>query len=148
MKTIKLLTLGLFISGAMLVSSCKKEGCTNPSAENYDPKAKVSDLSCTYTAEVVFWFNEATSQALNAGGVTKLNFLLNGESIGTSGTDMFWEEAPKCGAGGTIKFARTLEKASFEPFYYTVLDSEETELFSGITQLDIDSCRVIQLSGF
>lgn len=148
MKTIKLLSFGLFISGAMLFSSCKKEGCTNPAAENYDSKAKTSDLSCTYSVDVVFWFNEATSQALVAGGVDKLKFYLNGESIGTSGTDKFWEEAPKCGSGGSIKFSRTLEKASFEPFYYTVLDTEDEELWKGITQLDIDSCRIIQLSDF
>jgi hypothetical protein len=36
------------ISGALLISntSCKREGCTNPNATNYDSKAKTDDGSC------------------------------------------------------------------------------------------------------
>ena len=41
----RLLFLGL--SGLMLMA-CKKEGCTNPSADNYNSKAKKDDGSCVY----------------------------------------------------------------------------------------------------
>ena len=41
LKTILLLTV---IS--LLVTSCRKSGCTNPDAVNYDPNAKVDDGSC------------------------------------------------------------------------------------------------------
>ncbi len=34
----------------MLVSSCRKSGCTNPDAVNYDPGAKVDDGSCICTS--------------------------------------------------------------------------------------------------
>ncbi|WP_107039293.1 hypothetical protein [Brumimicrobium mesophilum] len=151
MKTIKLLSLGLLLSGGILFSSCKKEGCTNPVAENYDAKAKTSDKSCTYSVDVVFWFDEVTSQALMGSGIDKLKFYLNEENIGTSNTDIFWEEAPKCDEGGSIRFTKTLEKASFEPFYYYVTDADDEDqetIWSGITQLDTDSCRVIRLTDF
>jgi hypothetical protein len=148
MKTIKLLSIGLFISGAMLFSGCKKEGCTNPDADNFDGEAKTSDFSCVYTTEVVFWFKENISIGLQAAEIGKLDFLLNEEQIGQSGTDMFWEEAPECGTIGTIKFTRELTESRSEPFYYTVKDEEGFELWKGLTVLDIDSCRVIQLEDF
>ncbi len=42
------LLLGLFITTAM---GCKKEGCTNEKAQNYNPKAKEDDGSCTYESD-------------------------------------------------------------------------------------------------
>lgn len=33
-----------------MVSSCKKEGCTDPDAENYDANAKKNDGSCIFSA--------------------------------------------------------------------------------------------------
>lgn len=33
--------------------SCKKEGCTDPQAENYQKKAKTDDGSCTYADDVI-----------------------------------------------------------------------------------------------
>ena len=36
---------------ALTFSSCKKEGCTDPTAENYNEKAKKDDGSCLYTEE-------------------------------------------------------------------------------------------------
>ncbi len=145
MKTIKLLSFGLFITGAMLFSSCKKEGCTNPVATNYDVKAKTSDRSCVYNVDVIFWFEEDVSQALQFIEIKKLTFQLNGDPIGTAGTDVFWEEAPKCKTPGAIKFTKELTKSNSEPFYYTVLDEEGEQLWKGITVLDTDSCKVIQL---
>ena len=34
--------------GVFTLGSCKKDGCTDPTATNYDPKAKNEDGSCTY----------------------------------------------------------------------------------------------------
>ena len=151
MKIIKLLSLSLIFSGTMLFSSCEKEGCTNPAAENYDMDAETSDGSCTYSVDVVFWFNEETSLALQGAGVDNLKFFLNEESVGTAQTATFWEAAPACDKGGIIKFSVTLEKASYEPFYYSVTDSADEEnepIWSGIVQLDTDECKVLELSDF
>lgn len=44
-------SLYLLLSGCLLIgvgTSCKKEGCTDPSAENYNADAKKDDGSCTY----------------------------------------------------------------------------------------------------
>lgn len=36
------------IVGSFILASCKKEGCTDPTAENYDSNAKKDNGSCTY----------------------------------------------------------------------------------------------------
>ncbi|MEZ4937786.1 MAG: hypothetical protein R2799_09365 [Crocinitomicaceae bacterium] len=42
----KLLFFSILVS--LLTISCKKEGCTEPNATNYDPKAEENDGSCVY----------------------------------------------------------------------------------------------------
>lgn len=45
-KLLLYLFLGLFVGATTI--SCKKEGCTDPSAVNYDPEADKDDGSCVY----------------------------------------------------------------------------------------------------
>jgi hypothetical protein len=40
----------LFVVGILSFNACKKEGCTNEDATNYDSKANFDDGSCTYQA--------------------------------------------------------------------------------------------------
>lgn len=45
----KTIAAALLIGGtAIMATSCKKEGCTDPNATNYNTKAKKDDGSCTY----------------------------------------------------------------------------------------------------
>lgn len=46
LKASLMIMLALFIAGGM--TSCKKKGCTDPAANNYDANAKKDDGSCTY----------------------------------------------------------------------------------------------------
>jgi hypothetical protein len=43
----------LILAGSLVLGSCKKEGCTDAAATNYDDKAKDNDGSCVYPAIVV-----------------------------------------------------------------------------------------------
>lgn len=47
MKTLKLTSLFFMI--ALAFGACSKEGCTDSSADNYDPEADESDGSCEYS---------------------------------------------------------------------------------------------------
>ena len=64
-----LLTLGVYT--AISFSSCRKEGCTDPAANNYDEEAKLDDNSCTYdptTGELTVAFQlKNGSTALSMG---------------------------------------------------------------------------------
>jgi hypothetical protein len=77
----KLLYLGIFT--ALLTVSCKKEGCTDETALNYDGKADKNDNSCvyaedeTYTIPTTFVFTDAAgNNTVNHSGQTdRLNQL-------------------------------------------------------------------------
>lgn len=45
----KQLYIFFFILGMMALVGCRKPGCTDPRADNYNPKATESDGSCTYS---------------------------------------------------------------------------------------------------
>lgn len=49
MKKVSLILSVVFVA-AIMMTSCKKEGCTNPDAVNYDANAKKNDGSCTFQA--------------------------------------------------------------------------------------------------
>lgn len=42
----------LFIASILILSSCKKEGCTDQGANNFDEEAKKDDGSCTYNPKI------------------------------------------------------------------------------------------------
>lgn len=46
MKKTVILTSLIIILGVSFLQSCKRKGCTNPRATNYDPKAKEDDGTC------------------------------------------------------------------------------------------------------
>src|SRR5688572_33266861 len=51
-------TIGIIILAGALVAvtpSCNRKGCTDPTANNYEEKAKKDDGSCTYDA---LWYTE------------------------------------------------------------------------------------------
>lgn len=52
-KILPLLLFGL----AAITTNCKKKGCTDSLAENYDAKAKKDDSSCTYLAENTWYLD-------------------------------------------------------------------------------------------
>lgn len=50
MKTLKALSFFIFI---LLLTGCKKEGCTNKTADNYNASAKKDDGSCKYSGDLI-----------------------------------------------------------------------------------------------
>ncbi len=88
-----------FISTAIFLSSCssdsnsRSEGCTDPSAINYQSYADYENGSCDYTADAVFWYDAITANELNAyidpnpinaiyGPIDKLEFFIDDIPVG------------------------------------------------------------------
>ncbi|UTW63631.1 hypothetical protein KFE98_05645 [bacterium SCSIO 12741] len=64
-KSLMIAVLALGMVGGM--TSCKKEGCTDSTATNYDADAKDDDGSCTYASKsYIEKLNEGSTQTLNA----------------------------------------------------------------------------------
>lgn len=46
------------------MSSCRRVGCTDPKADNYDERARREDESCSYTAKIHLWLSYSTADSL------------------------------------------------------------------------------------
>jgi hypothetical protein len=57
---------------ALTTISCRKEGCTDPDARNYNASYKKDDCSCEYTGKVGFYWNFDTYNNLLTDGYTGL----------------------------------------------------------------------------
>lgn len=74
MKTINIFLISALTIG--LATSCKKKGCTDPTAENYSQEAEKDDGSCTYPTEGTITLN--FTHNVNGSNVTASEFdLLN-----------------------------------------------------------------------
>jgi len=58
----KLLTISILVLTMMIVGSCKKDGCTDKTANNFDEKAKNDDGTCTYDmGTITFWISTGSN---------------------------------------------------------------------------------------
>ena len=99
----KLLLLLLVLP--FIISSCRKEGCTNPDATNYDEEASKDDGSCEYEGEVLLW--------TNCDLCCQVQVRIDGEYQGnTSVSYSATPDAPNCRATGCV--SATLPVGSYE----------------------------------
>ena len=70
MKYIYLLSIGIVLGTLILPSCKKKEGCTNPSATNYDPNAEKDDGSCVLSPTLIYGCTDPTAFNYNSNANT------------------------------------------------------------------------------
>ncbi|HET6242903.1 MAG: Ig-like domain repeat protein [Bacteroidetes bacterium] len=124
MKNLKLLSM-IALASVMVFSSCKREGCIDPTSLNYDPKAKKDDGSCLYGAVQLSLSSETagntpgnqvstTVKLTAASGLKSLNILKNGladanypviELNGTTKDHEFTYIVENLAIGSTINFS-------------------------------------------
>lgn len=134
----------LFWSGAFILTSCKKEGCTDSDATNYDPKAKENDNSCSYQAKTSFWFNQSKSNAMiTLGFVTELTVYIDEKDAGKM-DPADWKPGPDCD-GANFTITNNFSGDDSETFNYSVRDQNGAEISSGSYTCSPDDCINIQL---
>lgn len=82
----------LFVAVGLLgFTSCKKEGCTDANAFNYDVTAEKDDESCTYQATGVFYYSQDTYlNKMISPAIPQLEYFIDGASIGVFNSDDGW----------------------------------------------------------
>src|SRR5688572_4667468 len=64
----------LFLAlGSVILTGCKKEGCTDPTALNYNEEAKKDDGTCTYfqlDVPATYAFTDGTNNTVSYSGQT------------------------------------------------------------------------------
>lgn len=141
MKNISLILLTLFL--VFGISSCKKEGCTDVDALNYDSKADKNDNSCKYDGRVSFWFNQDVSGFLVSYNVTTLTIYIDEVAVGSIDVND-WKSGPSCG-GNNLTVHRDLGLSKTKSYSYIARDQNGTTHFNGTFVLAANSCLDIQL---
>lgn len=146
MKKVKMLLFGLVLFSATTFVGCKKEGCTDPDSINYNPDAKEDDASCQYEGKEVFWYNQATADALIADGATALTYYVDGQVVGSSAASVYWTGAPDCGQSGSVTVTKALGNVKNKSYTYSIKDQTGFEYWSGVSNYTANTCTAKQLT--
>lgn len=144
MKNAGKLILGVLFLGALTLTSCKKEGCTDYEATNYNSSSNEDDGTCSYEASTTFWYGESTSLDLINAGAENLEFYVDYELVGTTEADVYWTGQPECGASDAVSFKTTLIDPS-ETHVYSVEDQDGDVYWSGTLDLNANTCLNTEL---
>jgi hypothetical protein len=120
MTRLKFIAVTLVLLVAAFTSGCRPSGCTDSSATNYDPNARIDDGSCiprvygctdpnasnyyssantddgscAYTTQITVWTGMSTFPCNTAG----INVYIDDSYIGT--LNSYYTSTPGCGASG------------------------------------------------
>lgn len=82
--------ISIILVGSLIISSCKKEGCTDATALNFNEEAKKDDGSCTYfqlNVPTTYAFTDGANNTVSYGGQTeRLNQLTEMTTYMKTGT--------------------------------------------------------------
>lgn len=129
---------------ALVLLSCKQEGCTNEAASNYNSEASENDGSCVYESKTSFWFNQTTASFLLSYGVTELTLYIDDVSSGTM-DPADWKAGPDCD-GENFTIVNDLGGLASGEFSYSVRDQAGTQQFYGTYTSTANACQNIQLN--
>lgn len=134
----------LFLSIFTVLISCKREGCTNDQATNYDEKAKVDDNSCSFLGTASFWLNESVSTVLtDSYGVTELNIYVNNAYSGQINPNN-WTTGPDCGGVDLTTSIGWTDTESFS-FSWSANDQGGNPQITGVATCTPNECASVQL---
>ena len=142
----KNLLLRILILSSLLLPACKREGCTDSAAENYDAKAKKNDNTCRYEGSAVIWYGEEYSASLALTGSTSLRFFVDEQLVGSSDANVYFTGAPDCGQNGSITVTRDLGGVKGKTYPYKVENQLGTIIESGIINFVGGDCVKVELS--
>lgn len=121
----------------LLHNSCKKKGCTDQCANNYQEKAKENDGTCTYDNAKVSFYTNGFSH-----GQIIISVIQPGDTFIASNTiDMALGFVPACESAGTVTISRP--KGSYRIFALGTGDSYEWNYFN--YEFDPCGCKVFLL---
>lgn len=139
----------MVLASTLVFASCKKKGCTDAMANNYDSEASKDDESCTYSARGTFWYEQSLYLTMNQAGVTTVELFVGDVSAGTAPVgDYAGPATPDCGAAKTISVVKNIGTSKTKDLTWELRDQSGNALYSGTwssTGLAEGSCDIIKI---
>ena len=138
----------ILLTGMLTIYSCKKAGCTDPNAKNYNSKDNTNDGSCIYQGNIIFWWNQVYTDSAQSFGIPTAYIYINGTLSGTGlVSSTYWNSPPSCSANGSISFTEQLGSLKSQVYNYLVTDFPGTgdTLAIGSITVTGNGCSQIQL---
>ena len=151
-KTITTIGMAMLIClTVFLANGCKKEkikGCTVSSADNFKSDAEEDDGSCSYSGNIVLWYDLATANNLNTDGITSLTYYVDGSVAGSQAANLYYTAIPNCGGSGTITISKTWTGGKTKNYSFSTKDQTATVVASmaGTATFTAKTCTAIQLT--
>jgi hypothetical protein len=125
-------------------TSCKKEGCIDVDATNYNVDAKTDDGTCTFEGTTVFWVTESATDVISAAGGESLYYYVDNKLIGSTGL-VYFNAAPACGASGAVTHTVDLGKSKSLSYTYEVIDNNGIIWWEGVINYQANICQTFEL---
>lgn len=112
------------VGSLSILGSCKKQGCTDSDATNYDAEAETDNGRCEYSADVIFYLDQARHQYWmdKTDFYAPFHFFVDGSEVGelsvTNAAFETHETAPACSdlngvmANGVCNYSHSLTDKS------------------------------------
>ncbi|MFK8039421.1 MAG: hypothetical protein AB8B74_14095 [Crocinitomicaceae bacterium] len=143
--------ISLIISIALLAISfvsCKKNGCTDPDALNFEDKVKSNNLLCLYEGSVTFWYDAIKEDSLRKlYGIKSLEYYVNKiriDSLPFSNANA-QEKAPRCGKSEIASFTDSLGAGYKKWIQYDIRTETGLVLYDSFVELTANQCLKIRL---
>lgn len=135
----------MLIAAASSLVSCKKEGCTDPDAVNYNADAGQDDSSCRYEGSIVFWYRQDIADQLAANGVDLLAATFFTEEVGTHVPNNPTSSAPSCGAVGSFTIERDMGSSKSQVIDYIIDEVDGFGFWSDVVTIQANKCKTVEL---
>jgi len=97
---------------SICLCSCKKLGCTDQNAMNFEKEAKKNDQSCAYEGSVGIWFDTVKAQEYAVDSVITLIYFVDGNNVGTISSGQYSNVLPTCDSPEVLTVEFNMGKVS------------------------------------
>ena len=140
----KKIILSAIVLTALSATSCKKKGCMDLEASNYNKEAKKDDGTCVYNGNVTWWIGQQESINLNSNGITDLYVYVNDTLVGSQGSNIYFLSAPACGEPSIVTKKFDMGTLKSKSIHYQIIDENQTVQYTGLVDVK-PGCNLVEM---
>lgn len=139
------LALSMLVIGLSFVS-CKKYGCTDPDALNFEEKVRSNNLLCEYQGSVLFWYDEIIQDSLNTlYNIKSLEYYVENVRVDSLEFENPLTKPPACGASEVATYTIDSTFGNKRWVKYQIVTELDVILYDSTVEVSANECLKIRL---